>query len=80
MFLELGSCLQTIKINSNLDVINEAFEYLINQSSKGDKGQYFTPRYAIDMCVKMLNPQEDEYMIDTAAGSSGFPVLLEPKA
>jgi type I restriction enzyme M protein len=22
----------------------------------------------------MLNPQEDEYMIDTAAGSSGFPV------
>jgi len=28
----------------------------------------------IDMCVKMLNPQEDEYMIDTAAGSSGFPV------
>jgi type I restriction enzyme M protein len=30
--------------------------------------------YVIDMCVKMLNPQEDEYMIDTAAGSSGFPV------
>ncbi|MEB3190418.1 MAG: N-6 DNA methylase, partial [Snowella sp.] len=57
-----------------LDVIDEAFEYLINQSSKGDKGQYFTPRYVIDMCVKMLNPQEDEYMIDTAAGSSGFPV------
>jgi type I restriction enzyme M protein len=39
-----------------------------------DKGQYFTPRYVIDMCVKMLNPQEGEYMIDTAAGSSGFPV------
>ncbi|CCI15885.1 Type I restriction modification system, N-6 DNA Methylase (fragment) [Microcystis aeruginosa PCC 9806] len=60
--------------NSNLDVIDEAFEYLINQSSKGEKGQFFTPRYVIDMCVKMLNPQEDEYMIDTAAGSSGFPV------
>ncbi|BAY02860.1 type I restriction modification system, N-6 DNA Methylase [Anabaena cylindrica PCC 7122] len=26
------------------------------------------------MCVKMLNPQEDEYMIDTAGGSSGFPI------
>lgn len=57
-----------------MDVVDEAFEYLINQSSKGEKGQYFTPRYVIDMCVKMLNPQEDEYMIDTAAGSSGFPV------
>jgi type I restriction enzyme M protein len=67
--------LENVKLfNSNLDVIDEAFEYLINQSSKGDKGQYFTPRYVIDMCVKMLNPQEDEYMIDTAAGSSGFPV------
>ena len=67
--------LENVKLfNSNLDVIDEAFEYLVNQSSKGEKGQYFTPRYVIDMCVKMLNPQEDEYMIDTAAGSSGFPV------
>ena len=69
------SSLENVKLfNSNLDVIDEAFEYLINQSSKGDKGQYFTPRYVIDMCVKMLNPQEGEYTIDTAAGSSGFPV------
>jgi len=60
--------------NSNLDVVDEAFEYLINQSSKGEKGQYFTPRYVIDMCVKMLNPKENEAIIDTAAGSSGFPV------
>lgn len=69
------SSLQGIKLfNSNLDVVDEAFEYLINKSSKGDKGQYFTPRYVIDMCVKMLNPQAHEYMIDTAAGSCGFPV------
>jgi hypothetical protein len=60
--------------NSNLDVVDEAFEYLINKSSKGEKGQYFTARYVIDMCVKMLNPREGEFMIDTAAGSSGFPV------
>ena len=74
----LSVCVSTLEdeqlFNSNLDVVDEAFEYLINQSSKGDKGQYFTPRYVIDMCVKMLNPKEDEYMIDTAAGSSGFPV------
>jgi type I restriction enzyme M protein len=57
-----------------LDVVDDAFEYLINKSSKGEKGQYFTPRYVIDMCVKMLNPQENETMIDTAAGSCGFPV------
>lgn len=67
--------LQDVKLfNSNLDVIDEAFEYLINKSSKGEKGQYFTPRYVIDMCVKMLNPKEHETMIDTAAGSCGFTV------
>ncbi|EIJ42082.1 type I restriction-modification system methyltransferase subunit [Beggiatoa alba B18LD] len=67
--------LEKVKLfNSNLDVVDEAFEYLINKTSKGEKGQYFTPRYVIDMCVKMLNPQEDETMIDTAAGSCGFPV------
>lgn len=67
--------LEGVKLfNSNLDVVDEAFEYLISKSSKGEKGQYFTPRYVIDMCVKMLNPQEHETLIDTAAGSFGFPV------
>ncbi|HLW61812.1 MAG TPA: N-6 DNA methylase [Flavobacterium sp.] len=69
------SSLQDVKLfNSNLDVVDDAFEYLINKSSKGEKGQYFTPRYVIDMCVKMLNPQEHETMVDSAAGSCGFPV------
>lgn len=67
--------LQDVKFfNSNLEVIDEAFEYLMSKKLKGAKGQYFTPRYVIDMCVKMLNPKEDEKMIDTAAGSCGFPV------
>jgi Type I restriction-modification system methyltransferase subunit len=69
------SSLQDVKLfNSNLDVVDDAFEYLIGKSSKGEKGQYFTPRYVIDMCVNMLNPQEHEYLVDTAAGSAGFTV------
>ena len=67
--------LEKVKLfNSNLEVVDEAFEYLIGKSSKGEKGQYFTPRYVIDMCVKMMNPKEYETLIDTAAGSCGFPV------
>ena len=67
--------LQDVKLfNSNLLVVDEAFEYLVNKSAKGEKGQYFTPRHVIDMCVQMLNPKSGEYMIDTAAGSCGFPV------
>lgn len=69
------SSLQDVKLfNSNLDVVDDAFEYLMNKSQKGEKGQFFTPRYVIDMCVKMLNPKKNEKMIDTASGSCGFPV------
>ena len=69
------SSLQDVKLfNSNLLVVDEAFEYLVNKSAKGEKGQYFTPRHVIDMCVQMLNPKPGEYMIDTASGSCGFPV------
>ncbi|MCL2753876.1 MAG: N-6 DNA methylase [Defluviitaleaceae bacterium] len=67
--------LQDVKLfNNNMDVVDDAFEYLMGKSQKGEKGQYFTPRYVIDMCVKMMNPQECESVIDTAAGSSGFTV------
>ncbi|HZH32216.1 MAG TPA: N-6 DNA methylase [Pyrinomonadaceae bacterium] len=67
--------LQNVKFfNSNLDIVDDAFENLVNKSAKGEKGQYFTPRYVIDMCVKMLDPKEDEFVIDPAAGSSGFTV------
>lgn len=69
------SYLQDVKLfNSNLEVVDDAFEYLVNKEQKGGKGQYFTPRYVIDMCVKMLDPKADEKVIDTAAGSCGFPM------
>lgn len=67
--------MQNVKLfNSNLEVVDDAFEHLVNQNQKEGMGQYFTPRYVIDMCVKMLNPKADEKMIDTAAGSCGFPM------
>ncbi|MCP6429235.1 SAM-dependent methyltransferase, partial [Klebsiella pneumoniae] len=60
------SFLENIKLfNSNLQVIDEAFEYLTVKDAKGEKGQYFTPRHVIDMAVKMLDPNDDEYIIDT---------------
>lgn len=69
------SSLQNVKLfNSNLEVIDDAFEYLMSKVQKGEKGQFFTPRYVIDMCVKMMNPKPNEKVIDTACGSAGFTV------
>jgi len=67
------SFLEKIKLfNSNLRIIDEAFEYLIPQVSKKKEGQFFTPRPVEDMVVKMLNPKVDEFIIDPACGSAGF--------
>ncbi|MFH1582726.1 MAG: N-6 DNA methylase [Candidatus Falkowbacteria bacterium] len=65
--------LEKIKLlNSDLEVIDAAFEYLLPDVAKGKKGQYFTPRHVIDMAVKMLSPKDNEYIIDPACGSGGF--------
>ena len=65
--------LQEIKLfGANLRIIDEAFEFLVTSVSKGNKGQYFTPRVVIDATVKMLNPTDQETILDPACGSAGF--------
>lgn len=67
------SFLEKIKLfNSNLRIIDEAFEYLIPDVAKKKEGQFFTPRPVEDMAVKMLNPKPSEFLIDPACGSAGF--------
>ncbi len=58
--------------HTDLEVVDAAFEYLINPEQKGKKGQYFTPRPVVKMAVKMLNPVDGEKVLDPACGSAGF--------
>ena len=59
-------------LGSNLRIMDDAFEYLLPTEAKKKKGQFFTPRFVIDMCVRMLNPKRNEYVLDPACGSAGF--------
>jgi type I restriction enzyme M protein len=59
-------------MKTDLEVVDAAFEYLINPEQKGQKGQYFTPRPVVKMAVEMLHPREGERVIDPACGSCGF--------
>ena len=59
-------------LGANMRVMDDAFEYLVTKVAKGEKGQYFTPRFVIDMCVNMLIPKNGEFLLDPACGSSGF--------
>ncbi len=59
-------------LGANMRVMDDAFEYLMPQEMKKKHGQFFTPRYVIDMCVRMLNPKKNEFVLDPACGSAGF--------
>ncbi len=59
-------------LGSNLRVMDDAFEYLLPTEAKKKKGQFFTPRHVVEMCVRMLNPKRNEYVMDPACGSTGF--------
>lgn len=59
-------------IDSERDVIADAFETFIGHSLKGSQGQFFTPRNVVKMIVEILNPEEKDKVIDPACGSGGF--------
>ncbi|MBU3557432.1 N-6 DNA methylase [Polynucleobacter sp. Ross1-W9] len=65
--------LQEYKLfETDFEILDAAFEHMISGDSKGEKGQYFTPRPVIDIVVSMLNPADDEKVLDPSAGSAGF--------
>jgi type I restriction enzyme M protein len=67
------SALQRIYLlRSRADILGAAFEVMVNPTMKGDKGQYFTPRHVIKLCIDVLNPSDQESVLDPACGSGGF--------
>jgi type I restriction enzyme M protein len=62
----------TVLYNTDLEIVDVAFEHLFPKTSKGSKGQFFTPRHIIAEIIKSLNPQKRESFLDPACGSGGF--------
>jgi len=57
---------------TEIDAKGIAYQELVGTNLRGDRGQYFTPRGAISLMVEMLDPQEDERVLDPACGTGGF--------
>ena len=57
---------------TDLDTKGVAFEQFMDGFFKGDFGQYFTPREIIAFAVEMLQPSNEELVLDPACGSGGF--------
>ncbi|HEC88376.1 MAG TPA: hypothetical protein ENI52_03575 [Thermoplasmata archaeon] len=57
---------------TNRDVIGDAFEVFAESKFVGEKGEFFTPREVVKMCVKIIDPKPHERILDPACGSGGF--------
>jgi type I restriction enzyme M protein len=57
---------------SSRDAVADAFEVFIGPSLKGGQGQFFTPRNVIKMIIEIIDPNENDLVLDPACGSGGF--------
>lgn len=59
-------------MNTPADVKGTAFQTFVYAHQRGERGEFFTPRPIVDLCVHMLDIQDNEKFIDPACGSGGF--------
>jgi|GEM_PF-853701 len=52
--------------------LDALFETLISRTAKARKGQFFTPRYIVDFCVRLVQLRGGEAVLDPACGSGAF--------
>lgn len=57
---------------SPVDVKGVAYEEIVGSNLRGDRGEFFTPRNACRMAVRMVNPRPHERLLDPSCGTGGF--------
>lgn len=63
-------------LDASVDVKGMAYETIVSNTLKQEAGQFFTPRNIVKAMVEMLNPTEDDRVLDPACGSGGFLVMV----
>ncbi|WP_310275854.1 methylation-associated defense system DNA methyltransferase MAD2 [Haloactinomyces albus] len=58
--------------DTEIDAKGAAYQELVGNNLRGDRGQYFTPVRAVRLMVDILAPQEHERVLDPACGTGGF--------
>jgi type I restriction enzyme M protein len=59
-------------LESDIDVKGRAYEEIVGANLRGDTGEFFTPRNVCRMAVEMLDPSENQLILDPACGTGGF--------
>lgn len=59
-------------MDATSDPVGDAFEMFVGSESKGNAGQFFTPRSVTNLLVAALDPKPGETVLDPACGAGGF--------
>lgn len=59
-------------LESDIDVKGRAYEEIVGSNLRGDRGEFFTPRNICRMAVEILDPGENQLILDPACGTGGF--------
>ncbi len=63
-------------LDASVDVKGVAYETIVSNTLKQEAGQFFTPRNIIRCMVEILDPEENQRVLDPACGSGGFLVMV----
>ena len=63
-------------LDATVDVKGLAYETIVSNTLKQEAGQFFTPRNIVKCMVEILDPDEDQRVLDPACGSGGFLVMV----
>ena len=72
----IDQCFSTIDLaDPSRDLIGDIYEAFVGSSARGQEGQFFTPKNAVQLLVSLTKPTPEDVFIDPACGAGGF--LLE---
>lgn len=53
-------------LNTNIDIKGKAYEEIVGANLRGDRGEFFTPRNIMKMVVEMIDPKQNEKVLDSS--------------
>jgi type I restriction enzyme M protein len=63
-------------LDATVDVKGMAYETIVSNTLKQERGQFFTPRNIVRLMVDMMDPEPNDRVLDPACGSGGFLVMV----
>lgn len=61
-----------LDLDQSNDILGLGFQKFLNSSSRTNRGQFFTPKIIVDMCVETIELKKNVNILDPCCGSGSF--------